>query len=261
MGRPGSFDYRRCERCGLVQLHPIPANLSDYYEAYQVHQRKSEIHNWIRLQLMSGGYFSPRARPTGLKILDYGCGDGWFVQSMIEQGHNAAGFEPNEQYAHTLSDVIGAPVYSGRQLQDEAQQGAFDAVTMHFVMEHVTDIGGTFEMARSLLKPGGTFYFLIPNIDSTEFRLFKKLWHGLDAPRHTNFLTEPLVREISARHGFSFENCRRLSLPNGFAGSLSTALAGHYSHALFLALIPLATAYCLVAPDGNLAFSLRRNCD
>lgn len=38
------FDYYRCPRCGLVFLHPIPANLSDYYSSdYFVYARPTTL--------------------------------------------------------------------------------------------------------------------------------------------------------------------------------------------------------------------------
>jgi hypothetical protein len=40
------------------------------------------------------------------------------------------------------------------------------------------------ERVAEWLKPDGSFYVQVPNIDSAEARMFGTYWHGLELPRH-----------------------------------------------------------------------------
>src|SRR5437762_14278594 len=48
MGKPGRFDYYMCASCKLVQLHPVPLEMSRFYESYDMHSTKSLPHRIFR---------------------------------------------------------------------------------------------------------------------------------------------------------------------------------------------------------------------
>jgi len=254
MGKSGRFDYYLCDICGLVQLHPVPSDMTPYYETYQVHQRKSRLHELVRLWMMGGVYYAPPMPNPPLRILDFGCGDGWYLREMEKKGHDAVGFEPNPSHAHQLEKNLGLQVIS--QVSSLESQKSFDVVTMHFVLEHVNSLHETFKLAHRLLKKGGCLYFVIPNIRSVEARLFKRKWHGFDPPRHLSFPTLPVIRRLAKESGFSVESTRIFGSPNDLAGTLSIVLFGRYLYPVFCALIPLAITWCLAGAQGNLAVKL-----
>jgi len=260
MRKPGEFDYFRCSACSLVQLHPVPADMSIYYEAYQVHQGKSWLHETLRRLLMEKAYYAP-PKTSGSRILDYGCGDGWFIRDMANRGHQPVGFEPNADHAARLSRELKLPVFSN-VVDLEAKCGeSFDAVSMHFVLEHLSDPSAAFALARRLLKPGGQFYFTVPNIESVEFRMFGRKWHGFDTPRHISYPTPPIIRRLAEQNSFAVRGMRAFGTPNDVAGSLVNVLAGHYNYHAFCACIPLAVAWNAVMGEAVLAITLSRQND
>jgi SAM-dependent methyltransferase len=254
MRKPGRFDYYRCIECGLIQLHPIPSDMTPYYETYQVHQRKSRLHELFRSWLMRGVYYAPVTQAAKMRILDFGCGDGWFLSEMKKKGHHAVGFEPNPIHASQLARNFGLQVFSDFSSLESLE--SFDAVTMHFVVEHVSNLHETFKLANRMLKPGGHFYFVIPNIRSTEARIFKRKWHGFDPPRHLSFPTLPVIEHLAMESNFSVEHTKISGTPNDLAGTLSNVLFGRYYYPAFCALIPLAVVWCMIGAQGNLAVKL-----
>lgn len=254
MRKPGRFDYHRCGACELIQLHPIPSDMSPYYETYQVHQRKSRLHELFRSCLMHGVYYTPEAQDSPLRILDFGCGDGWFLRKMKDKGHHAVGFEPNPNHASQLAKNLGLQVFS--DLSSLETQQSFDAVTMHFVVEHVSNLHETFKLAHRMLKPSGHFYFIIPNIGSIEARIFKRKWHGFDPPRHLSFPTLPVIECLATKSGFGVEHTRIFGTPNDLAGTLSNVLFGRYFYPVFCAFIPLSMIWCQAGAQGNMAVKL-----
>lgn len=258
LGKPGRWDYYRCQDCGVVQLAPIPENLAAFYEAYQVHTAKSRLHQLLRKLIMSRGYYFPKEVGGGRTLLDFGCGDGWYLQEMAKRGWTVRGFESDPGYALELSRRCGFPVSSDLTEMTRSCSNFFDGVTMHFVLEHLDDTPARFEMVRGLLKPGGHFYFMVPNIESFECKLFGRKWHGLDPPRHVVFVNDKLVERLARQNQLAVVATKKIGLPNMPAGSVTAALLGRYSYHLFAAMIPISLIFCLLFPSNTLCYLLKK---
>ena len=114
-----------------------------------------------------------------------------------------------------LSQRISLPVYSEAESLLSDFGNKVDVVTMHFVVEHLTDLHESFLQVERLLKPGGAFFFTVPNLESWEAKLFGKKWHGLDAPRHISFPHKSVVDQLARRHGLTLAQARTVPFPNG----------------------------------------------
>lgn len=248
--------YHRCIDCELVQQHPVPVDTSSYYDDYPVHQTRSAAYSWFRRTLMSSVYLPPSHWKKGSRILDYGCGDGWYVEWCKEMGLDVVGFEPSPRHAQALSDRLGVLVLSDVEQIKASYASSFDVITLHFVVEHLTSLQSTFDLLSTLLKPGGSIRYVVPNIHSWEFRLFRRRWHSLDAPRHISFPGAEHARRIATEFGLEFSGESRAAFPNGFGGSLPTVLLSRFSKLVFLLTLPLSVVVTRLFPSGNLAFLL-----
>lgn len=264
LGKSYRANYVRCTQCGLVQQSPLPKSeeLATFYDAYPIHQQKSFLHRWMRQWVMSSVYFSDAAQTGKRLLLDYGCGDGWFLERKKEKsGYDSStliGFEQSEQHAKALSARIGISVEWDSQTLLQKYSSKVDVVTMHFVLEHLTDLNLAFEQVKSLLKPGGTFYFVVPNIESFESKFFGKKWHNLDSPRHLSFPGDSVVETLASQWGFQVKKVRALSFPNGFAGSLPVWLTGKFNFKLFLVFLPIGFVFSWLVPNGARGYWLQR---
>src|SRR4029450_13703475 len=92
LGKPFIVDYHRCTGCGLVQQPPIPVDIEPFYDAYPVHQRKLRLYSRLRRALL-GAYLAPEKFPRNSMLLDFGCGDGWYLEWCRESGITSVGFE------------------------------------------------------------------------------------------------------------------------------------------------------------------------
>lgn len=257
-GTTYKVDYVRCGKCGLVQLSHVPEDVSGFYEAYPVHTTKSALHKWIRALVMAPAYLNPRLVERGAVLLDYGCGDGWFLESCKEQRLSLLGFERSAPLANNLCKKTALPVYSDSQRLVSDFGGKVDVLTMHFVLEHLTDLAGAFRHVEKLLVPGGIFFITVPNIDSWEAKLFGRKWHGLDPPRHISFPNRRVVEELARRHGLEVVQERSVPFPNGFAGSIPSVLIGHFNFPLYLLSLPCGIAVSRIAPAGVCSYYLKR---
>lgn len=257
VGKPYVVDYHRCQDCGLVQQFPVPRDVSAFYEQYPVHAPKSVLHSLLR-GLKFAHYWKAASNPPGTVLLDYGCGDGSYLASQSGKGLQLTGFEPSPAHAEALAGKLGVPVYSDMEKLLAARAGSIDILTMHFVLEHLTDLHAGFAQANRLLRSGGTFYFIIPQIDSLEARIFGKKWHNLDAPRHISFPTPAVVEKLALEHGFGLVRHKGIPFPNGIAGSVPVVLLGRFVYPLFLLSFPAAIVLSQIVPTGCRAFWLSK---
>jgi len=215
----------------------------------------------MRQWVMGACYFHTdkflAARKDPPVLLDFGCGDGWFLDASRDPNLKLVGFEANNSHAAHLAKTLKLPVYGDEQALLRDYEGKADVVTMHFVLEHLTDLNGAFETVQKLLKPDGIFYFIVPNVSSWEARLFGKKWHNLDPPRHISFPEVESIWQLSERWGFEIVKHRGLPFPNGFAGSMSVVLTGRFRFSIFLLFLPLGILLSRMFPSGTAAYWLR----
>jgi SAM-dependent methyltransferase len=232
--------------------------VSAFYEAYPVHTNKSKLHTWLRKLVMAPAYLDPHLLKRDTMLLDYGCGDGWFLESCKGQGLSLLGFERSVSLADSLSQRLNVPVYSNSERLIADFRGRLDFLTMHFVIEHLTDLAEAFQHVQELLKPGGMFFFTVPNIESWEAKIFGKKWHCLDPPRHISFPNKAVVEGLATRHGLEILQVRSVPFPNGFAGSIPSVVLGHFNLLLYRLALPCGVLISRLAPSGMCSYGLRR---
>jgi SAM-dependent methyltransferase len=235
--------------------------VSPFYDRYPIHAPKSAPYRVLRRLVMSPVYFRTTGLARGSVLLDYGCGDGSFLEEQAGTGIERVGYEPDPDHAAALTDRLGVPVYADAELLLRDLRGGVDALTMHFVLEHLTDLEGTFAQVSQLLRPGGVFYFVVPHASSFEARLFGRRWHNLDPPRHISFPEHQNVTALAAASGMRLLSEWPVAFPNGFAGSLPVVLSGRFRFPLFALSLPLGIAFSRLCPTGTRAYLLRKPLD
>lgn len=254
----GLVNYVECEACLLIQQHPLPEDLAALYKDYPVHRSRNLMQRYARRIFHRQVYFRPEVGSEGLSLLDYGCGDGSFLFEMKRYYKTLYGFEPGSSHSTGITARINIPIYSSSEVIRQELAGKIDIITAHFVLEHVPDLYEAFQTFKALLKSGGRLYVAVPNIRSWEASLFKKLWHGLDAPRHLVFPGPEHFRMLADRYGFHVAGTSSAAFPNTLAGSLSALLSGRCDSMMLMGLILPCWLVSLCAPQGTLIVKLIR---
>ncbi len=226
-----AIDVIICARCGVGYSNPRPT------EAYKLRRYKEwtagqrpwqlETHYDYRQQLRHFGLYREvmtliqRHFKSGL-ILDVGCAGGLFLvfAVVLASEHNSglnskykaegAGFDPGE--VELAGRISGAPVRTLNQLSAVAD-GAYDAVTLLNVLEHVNRPLDLLRELRRLLRANGVMVVVVPNNEL----IFWKLSHGfavrpasLAADEHINHFRPESLRRLLASAGFD-----RMTLVHG----------------------------------------------
>ncbi|HEX8639653.1 MAG TPA: class I SAM-dependent methyltransferase [Allosphingosinicella sp.] len=126
------------------------------------------------------------------RLLEIGCGRGYFLRSTEGKVGFAKGIEFNREAI--ANKVTRWAVEATTIEQAAAAEGAsFDLVCSFQVLEHVVDPASFIRGAVAALKPGGTLALSVPN---QAHRPFRRRSDPLDLPPHhmNHFTHETLVR-------------------------------------------------------------------
>jgi 2-polyprenyl-6-hydroxyphenyl methylase/3-demethylubiquinone-9 3-methyltransferase len=102
--------------------------------------------------------------PARARVLDVGCGEGWFTAALAQAGREAVGIDVAQEplrRAHERDphlDLRHVPAHGEWPLGDVS----FDAVWAGEVIEHVADTAGWLSQVRRVLRSGGALVLSTP---------------------------------------------------------------------------------------------------
>jgi SAM-dependent methyltransferase len=231
----GDVGYLACSGCGTLRLDPLPTGeqlAAAYDEAYfgagatkfislvdpivglsrlrRVHRAEG------LLRQVTGG------RPG--RVLDLGCGDGFFLERLVAKGHAAAGTELSAATAKRAARVAGIDLRTGTLAESSFPAASFDLVTAWHVLEHLPEPGLTLARCRRWLAPGGMLLAAVPNSGSWQARVFGAAWFHLDPPRHLHQFSTASLARVLAVAGFEPVAVRQFSFGQNVYGVMQSTL-------------------------------------
>lgn len=161
----------KCDECALVRHLPLPddVGLAKYYaEEYRSDYQNVSVTPTERHRNKRIKEANRRIKNLGdnlkseMRLLDFGCGSGEFVETCGRQGVNSTGFEPGEAYSTYARQTMGLNVVTGAY-QDLNFDEKFDVITSFHVFEHLVDPLRAIEKMKTWLKPDGKIFIEVPN--------------------------------------------------------------------------------------------------
>ncbi len=207
----------RCRACGVQFLNPQYSNehLKQYYDGYSAEEPAWDAPlNYCHHYYLS---LVERYRSPG-RLLDVGSGEGHLLRAARERGWQAEGYEIDAELAKRTSDKTGVKVCCGTFSETGWDNGSFDVITVHHVLEHVKDPGSYLKVIHSLLRDEGIFLLVLPNIRSRSatFKFFlerlglkrQRIGSYYDTDHHLWYFTPPVLKRILDRAGFAVAHTR-----------------------------------------------------
>lgn len=156
----GQWRYLRCLNCDLVSLFPRPSPqvLMKRYQNY-LPTDATEIGRWKSTMnpviVKSANLIESAATIQKGRLLDVGCGYGFFLGEMESRGWQVQGVEVSESGRRYAYDRWGIHVYP-QPLEDlNLPECVYDVVTLFYVVEHVHNPLRLLMEVKRVLKPGG----------------------------------------------------------------------------------------------------------
>jgi 2-polyprenyl-3-methyl-5-hydroxy-6-metoxy-1,4-benzoquinol methylase len=192
------FELTSCERCGFIQLlDPISPEIL-YKNYFTVSSWKNQPHVHRLIEVIEAISLISKSS----NILDVGCNDGSFLDSLKSSGYsNLSGIEPTED-ASNLALLKGFNVQ--REFLTESiahskfEEGSYDLITTRQVLEHIIDLDDYMQSLKYLLSERGTLVIEIPdsewNLECFDYALWEE---------HANYFTLSTVSQLLKQHGFT----------------------------------------------------------
>lgn len=212
----GTYTYYKCASCGTSQVLPQPSEteLTAYYHQFHLSAEAGGVYAEFEDRVQAD--FADKCKYVEkhttddrkpLKLLDVGCGKGFFVKQALSQGLEAEGI-----------DVSASAIdYARKQLRIRARQGCvetfqhsnkenvFDVITFWATIEHIPNPLASLKAIHKLLKPGGHL-FLDTGLGDLFWERFlagHSQWY--DAPQHLFVYSQKGLTILLKKAGFAIK--------------------------------------------------------
>ncbi len=187
----GHFHLYRCVQCRTAYVDPLPTPefLNEYYSNYHLTADAGGVYDDVesrmqadfpaKLQLVrqhSGG------KPV--RLLDVGCGKGFFVKAAKDAGMDAEGCDLSDSGVKFAVEKLGVKARAGHIGSLKGELGTFDVATFWATIEHLPDPIGLMKDVFDVLKPGGLFLLDTGIGDDWLDRLVPGNVQWYDPPQH-----------------------------------------------------------------------------
>lgn len=237
------FTLCSCAHCGFVftQSAPDESVIGRYYDVpeYISHSDTekgfmNKVYHRVRnymLKKKADLAESASCMDRG-RLLDIGCGTGYFANTMALRGWDVTAVEKSENarnFAKTHFQIKALEPEALETLPAESQ----DVITMWHVMEHVQHLHHEWELLHKMLSPEGRLLIAVPNNESADARHYGPTWAAYDVPRHLWHFSADTMRSLAESEGFELESLHPMPFDAFYIAMLSEKYRGH-RHTAFL---------------------------
>ncbi len=189
----------RCISCGMVfsMQKPDQTVLDAHYNGYAFFSGISPTTIKRYNELLDKFEFFRSMN----RILDVGCGEGFFLDQAVRRAWDAYGTECVPHYIKICEDK-GIHMKKGILNIDNYPSESFDVITSIEVLEHLNYPVQEIINFNSLLKKGGVVYITTPNFNSLSRRILGKSWSVINFPDHLCYFTPDTLHKIMIQNGF-----------------------------------------------------------
>jgi SAM-dependent methyltransferase len=205
----GEHRMFRCTGCALAFVSPVPSDeylarfYSIFHEAleagggYELTEGRMNADFPAKIDMVIAQHGS-----ANLRLLDVGCGKGFFVKACTDRGIDATGVDLSDTAVNYAVDVLGVRAICGRLEDNVMSLADFDVVTFWATIEHVPDPLTTMRNIYKVLKPGGLVILDTGIGNDWLDRILPGLNQWYDPPQHLYVFSAAGMERLLQRAGF-----------------------------------------------------------
>lgn len=130
-----------------------------------------------------------------IKILEFGCGPGFFLRRAKHKGINTYGCDFSS-YSQLAKDIFKLNIKVDSIFDAGYEDNAFDVVITHATHEHLSNMYEISLKLYQLLKPGGLYIISgVPNYNTIPIKMFSNFFKNAP-PSHVNFFEKKSLKQF-----------------------------------------------------------------
>ena len=178
------FSYDRCDACSSYFLVNVPADLAPFYGGdYFVLPDPARLARLAARESYKLDFLRRHVREG--RVVEVGPGFGAFAYLARRAGFAYTGIEMDPRCCEYLRAEVGVEaIESDAPVDALAALPANDAIVLWHALEHLPRPWDLLEQAAARLEPGGILVVAMPNPAAFQFRILRRRWTHVDAPRH-----------------------------------------------------------------------------
>lgn len=231
-----TFPICECAGCGFRFTNHFPSEdtIGNYYDSpdYISHSDSNRglinrLYHLFRKRMLKRKVNLVATHVTGnpIRLLDIGCGTGYFLHAVKEQGWSVSGIEKDETARESASNRTGLDIKDQNDFW-KIKEASFNAVTLWHVLEHLEKLNETIDKINEITTPDGIIVLALPNCRSYDAGYYKERWAAYDIPRHLWHFSPDTVEKLLTKHRLKIVKRVRMPLDAFYISLLSEKYKG-----------------------------------
>ncbi len=196
------YQINKCLKCGLIFSSPI----LEEKKIISLYKKSTLDYNKL-LPYISQTYGSYLNKflpvvPNNFKILDIGCGNGFFLEEAKRLGfENVYGIEPSKNAVNKAKKDIKKNIKIEVFQKGSFPKSYFDVVTCFQTLDHLINPDICIKTTYEILRKGGVAYFVVHDTDGLSVKLFGEKSPIFDI-EHIYLFNKNTLHGIFHKNGF-----------------------------------------------------------
>ena len=262
------FHVVTCKKCGMIFTHPRPSK--DWISKVHINSKEFEFFTINHAKKWEASYQKGISIISAYKgsgrLLDVGCGTGYFANLARDAGFEVTGTDVAKSAVEFASKNFRLRVHYGDMAELKLEPRTFDIITLCNVLEHMLDPVETMRACYNVLENNGIIYLETPNAEllrlSAHNRLLLRLRERLRGDsslipwEHLNYFSPKTLKSLLKNTGFKIvkfylQNSRSDRKPELFLRHLVRGFLFYGSIGKINIYFPMTVLAKKVIIDGN----------
>lgn len=205
--KKSTFNIMKCDKCDFVvndkwnilcdEIRKDIDNSLSIDSVKETFEREKDVYfDRFRKELIEISKFKKVGR-----MLDIGCGYGYFLELMRKEGWEAHGIDIDKNAVEFCKQYLSLNVKYGCLDEKQYPKKYFDVITLFHVLEHITNFQKTISIIEKILKPDGIIVIDVPNVNDLRRILFRENWAQF-REHHLWYFSKSTIEFLLKKYGF-----------------------------------------------------------